>query len=411
MPRKGNRDETEFEDLSSYSSTREYQKGRKGRGFFSPARVVILLVCVLLILLGAVMIYISTDILSGLTTTAITKDPAELGITSAAMASGEAVNVALFGVDARDNTFTGLSDAIMVVSADMKHRKVKMVSVLRDSKVLIDGKTLTGETINWETKINEAYKHGGPELAIRTLNLNFGLDIQDYVTVNFADMAVIVDAFGGVDVELSAEEVRELNRNLWNLSQEVLAQMEKDRAEDASQERQYPVISQEDYIPDTSGGVDISGGEYAGGVYHLNGNQAVSYGRIRAVGNDYARVDRQQIILSLLVQRLAGMGIAEYPDFIRKLLPYCETSLDLGDIMGMAPVLTGGFTIETVKVPDIRWETDLFDGMGEDQIYYLVYNLSPAAQRINSFLYEEDSSYWEMYGNTGERAVGNGTAE
>ena len=69
-------------------------------------------------------------------------------------------------------------------------------------------------------KLTLSYAYGGPELAIKTLNQNFNLDIRNYVTVNFYQMAEIVDAFGGVDIQLTAEEVYSLNENLWNLSQE-----------------------------------------------------------------------------------------------------------------------------------------------------------------------------------------------
>ena len=75
--------------------------------------------------------------------------------------------------------------------------------------------------VNYTDKINAAYSLGGPELAIRTLNQNFGLDIRDDVTVNFAYMAAIVDAFGGVNITMTGEEVYQLNANLWALSQEV----------------------------------------------------------------------------------------------------------------------------------------------------------------------------------------------
>lgn len=406
MARSRRKGRQEFEDLSSYSSVSERPKQKKSHGKISAVKVAVIVVCALLLLVGGILIYIATDLLEGLTTATITKDPEKLGISPTAIMDDSVTNIALFGVDSRNNDFSGQSDVIMILTVDNKHRKLKMTSILRDTKVPIEGETLTGEYMNWDTKINAAYAYGGPELAIRTLNQNFGLGIENYVTINFANMAAIVDAFGGVDVELSAEEMRGINRNLWSLSQEVLDQIDEDKEEGTYEEKEYPVILREDYFRNADGSLDIEGGAYAGGTYHLNGARAVAYGRIREVGNDYARVERQQTIFRLLLDRLLNMGITDYPGLIREMMPYCETSLGLEDIVGLTPILTGGFSVESIRVPDIAYETDLFDGMAEDNIYYLIYDVAPAAERISSFIFEESSPYWEKFGNTAGGTAG-----
>ena len=406
MARSRRKGRQEFEDLSSYSSVSERPKQKKSHGKISAVKVAVIVVCALLLLVGGILIYIATDLLEGLTTATITKDPEKLGISPTAIMDDSVTNIALFGVDSRNNDFSGQSDVIMILTVDNKHRKLKMTSILRDTKVPIEGETLTGEYMNWDTKINAAYAYGGPELAIRTLNQNFGLGIENYVTINFANMAAIVDAFGGVDVELSAEEMRGINRNLWSLSQEVLDQIDEDKEEGTYEEKEYPVILREDYFRNADGSLDIEGGAYAGGTSHLNGARAVAYGRIREVGNDYARVERQQTIFRLLLDRLLNMGITDYPGLIKEMMPYCETSLGLEDIVGLTPILTGDFSVESIRVPDIAYETDLFDGMAEDNIYYLIYDVAPAAERISSFIFEESSPYWEKFGNTAGGAAG-----
>ncbi len=394
----------EFEDLSSYSSAPKRKK--RGRRGLVAVQIVLVAVCVLLIAIGSMMIYLSTDLLADLTTNTITKDPEKLGIPIDAELDDSVTNIAIFGVDARNGDFTGKSDIIMILTVDNRHKKLKMSSILRDSKVRIEGQTLTGEAIDWETKINAAYEEGGPELAIRTINQVFSpegspLAVRDYVTVNFANMAAIVDAFGGVDVELTAEEAREINRNLWSLSREVEDQMAEDQAEGVFEGESYPVITAEDYIRDEGVPLDIEGGNYTGGVYHLNGNRAVAYARIRSIGNDYARVERQQVVFSLLIEKLMDMGVTDYPALIRQLMPFCETSLGLDDIVGMTPLLLNGFSIETLSVPDKEYEEDIYDGLAEDGVAYVTYDITPAAERLNSFIYEETSPYWEQYGNTG----------
>ncbi len=390
-----------FEDMSSYSSSKEYKKRKKNRRGRTVVKSIVGALCVLLILFGAGLMYISTSLIGDLTTTTITKDPAALGIREDAILDDSIKNIALFGVDSRNDSFTGLSDVIMILTVDNRHHSIKMTSVMRDTRVPIEGETLSGGYLdNWDTKINTAYYEGGPQLAIRTLNRHFGLDITGYVTINFVNMAAIVDAFGGVDMYVSGEEVLEINRNLWNLSQEVEEQKEMDMADGVFNDRNYAVVEESDYIPDLNGKVDMQNGTFQGGSFHLNGNQAVAYGRIRYVGNDYGRVERQQKVLTGLVQQLKNLGVTDYPGLIRQLMPYCETNLSLEDIVAMAPILTSSFDIQSITVPDVQYETDLFDGPAEDNVYYLIYDVTGAAERISAFIYEEDSPYWGQYGNT-----------
>ena len=93
----------------------------------------------------------------------------------------------------------------MIVSVDNTRGKIKMISLMRDSLVAIDGYGMD--------KINAAYWHGGPSLAIRTLNENFGTDITEYVAVNFEQLVEIIDALEGVEINVETqEELTELNR-------------------------------------------------------------------------------------------------------------------------------------------------------------------------------------------------------
>lgn len=409
MARRIKEEEQQFEDLSSYSSEKEYKKRRKNKGSHIVLKSIGAVLCVLLIAFGGVLIYISTDLLEGLTTTSITKDPAELGINAEEVIMDNSIkNIALFGVDSRSGEFSGQSDVIMILTVDNRHHALKMTSILRDSRVPIEGETLDGEYLDyWDTKINAAYAYGGPKLAIRTLNQNFGLDISDYVTINFTNMAAIVDAFGGVEMEVTGEEVQQINQNLWALSQEVEDEKRKDEANGTYQEHNYPNILHSDFIPDVNGTVDIQYGEYQGGKLLLNGNQAVAYGRIRYLeGGDFGRAQRQQKVFTALVGKVKTLSFSDYPNLIKQLVPYCETSFeDLGDIVGLTPILTGNFTIQSINVPDAKYETDLFDGKAEDDIWYYIYDVTPAAKRISSFIYEDASPYWDEYGNTAQSVV------
>ena len=398
-----------FEDMSSYSSSKEYKKRRKNRRGRTVAKSLFGVLCVLMILLGTGSMYISTELIGDLTTTTITKDKDALGIQESAILDNSIKNIALFGLDSRTSEFKGQSDVIMILTVDNRHHSIKMTSIMRDTRVPIEGQGFEQYIDGWDTRINAAYAYGGPELAIRTLNQHFGLDIEDYVTINFVNMAAIVDAFGGVELEVTGEEMAQVNLNLTNLTLEVQVQQERDLAAGMYNDLYYPEITKEDYFKDAYGSPDFNSTSFQGGKYLLNGNQAVAYGRIRNLGSDYVRVARQQKVFAALVQRLKNISFTEYPGLIKQMMPYCEINLSLDDIIGMAPILTSSFDVQSITVPDVEYETDLYDGPveeGGEQVYYLIYDVTNAAQRVSAFIYEEGSPYWDEYGSTADSEVG-----
>ncbi len=392
MARKKDRGQG-FEDVSSYSSSKEYNKRKKNRKGRVALQSIAAFLCVLLILLGAGMIYVSTDLLGELTTNAITKDPAALGFHEEdQVVDDRIINIALFGLDSRNSEFRGQSDVNMILTVDNRHGSIKMTSILRDSSVHIEGDGYPEfGYIDWTTKLNAAYSVGGPELAIRTLNRSYSLResplrIEDYVAINFVNMASIIDAVNGVEMEVTAAEIEEINTNLRNLVWEVEQKKEEDMANGTYEERNYPIVLDTDYMHATA---DVA-------TYQLNGNQAVSYGRIRNIGDDYGRVERQQKVLAGLISQIKKLSVMDYPNMVKKLMPYCETSLELDDIISMLPILGTDMSIETITVPDANFETDLHDVK-----YDLVYGLEGAAKRISTFIYEESSPFYnEFYGST-----------
>ena len=205
--------------------------------------------------------------------------------------------------------------------------------------------------------------YGGPEQAIRAINQNFDLDIQDYVTVNFSAMAKIVDAFGGVNIDLTEDEVSEINKNMYALAAE----------------------SPESMAGDVSTYAPLSAGE---GVL-LNGDEAVAYGRIRAIGNDNGRVERQQEVLSALLSKASSISKLEYPSIIQQLAPLCETSLTFDKMIGMAQIALTGFDIERLSIPsDVEgYASDYCEGGG----WMWTYDTDVAAQHIHEFIYEDEN--------------------
>lgn len=352
-----------FEDISSYSSPRKRtstggtNKSRKPKKRRT-GRTILAVILVLILSVAVLMVYM----LSGLTRVSI--DESNLGIMSTATHDSRVKNIALFGVDSREtDSNEGRSDSIIVLTVDNVHNKIKMTSILRDSEVYIEG--------HGNEKITHAYIYGGYELAVKTINSNFNLDITDFATVNFSQMASIVDAFGGIDIEMSETDITQTNENLYSLMYEEI----HDNLEQT--------ISESDIIQDTSAG-----------VHHLNGNQAVAYARDRSQG-DGTRAAHQQNVLSALAASAKKMNILQYAKLVRTIAPLTTTSIGASDVVGIAPILVKGFEIETLTIPG---QTENATGAkNSNGLWVWQYDLDAASRHINSFIYEENSSYYYDY--------------
>ena len=175
----------------------------------------------------------------------------------------EVTNIAIFGIDSRPNQDVGRSDCIMVLSLNENSSTINLVSLLRDTYV-----DIPGEDYN---KLNAAYAFGGPELAIKTINANLDLDIQQFVTVDFNALIGVIDALGGITLNVTDEEVAPLNK--------VIRQHNKLFSDDTS---------------------EVEAGEQL-----LNGSQSLAYARIRYLGNsDFDRTARQQIVFGKIIDKL-----------------------------------------------------------------------------------------------------------
>ncbi len=352
-----------FEDVSSYST----HSGKKGAGKKKSKgqrviKVLLAIVFSLLIVLGAGLIYVSTYLLGDLNTTNLTKDPAKLGIPSNIVTDSNVKNIALFGVDSRGGDFTGRSDATLILSVDMRHRKIKVISLLRDSYVYINGT---------QDKLTHAYGYGGYELAIKTLNQNFNLDIMDYATVNFGSLANIIDGVGGIDLNITDGEVSEINKNLRGLAKE----------------QPELGISEADNITQS-------------GDVHLNGSQAVAYGRIRKLDSDFGRANRQQNVLESMFKKVMSVNKLELPGMVKELAKYCETNMEIfEDIIPLGQVVLSGFTMERMTIPGetpfgtLPWDDPW--SRGELDMSVISYDLEMATKMIDAFIKEEESPYWE----------------
>lgn len=213
--------------------------------------------------------------------------------------TGDYTNIALFGLDSRDGELDGgvQSDCIMVASINNKTNEVKLVSVFRDTLLKVGDKKYG--------KANSAYNIGGPTDAIALLNRNLDLDIEKYISVNFNVMADIVDDIGGIEVDMTEEEVEWTNKYCGETAAVV------GRA------------------PKTT----LSGS----GVKKLDGIQAVSYARIRYTeGMDFKRTQRQRIVLEKIVEKAQKANIITLNNIINSVMPQVSTNLTTGNMFALA---------------------------------------------------------------------------
>lgn len=192
----------------------------------------------------------------------------------------DVINILLLGVDRSDDPNdpdggTQRSDTIMIMSVG--YNRLYLTSILRDTMVHIPG--------YGNHKINAAYAYGGPELTMRTINENFGLNITRYIVVDFFAVADIINALGGIDVEITYAEQQEMNRIL------------KDNWKKDFSKRGYDV--NETSLLDC----DFSNADADGKItVHVDGFQGLAYARIRKVGNsDYERTMRQRKVIGLCI--------------------------------------------------------------------------------------------------------------
>ena len=225
-------------------------------------------------------------------------------------------NVALFGVDSREGTMEEgtLSDTIMIASLNRETLEVKIASIYRD--------TLLEQKDGSYNKANSAYAFGGPEAAVAMLNKNFDMDIDHYVTVNWAALIHVIDAVGGVEIDVQPEEV--------NLITGYATEIIK------------------------STGID-SMGVFEPGPQVLNGVQATAYCRIRyTTGDDFRRTERQREVLTKVVEKLQHVKLSKLNKIIDKVFPMVATNFTIGEIVDYAKdafdyqlTETGGFPEDT----------------------------------------------------------------
>lgn len=282
--------------------------------------------------------------------------------------NGEYLNFVLFGVDSRNKEVdTSNSDSILIVSIHNTTGKVKMVSVYRDTMLGIYNKE---GSLKEYFKVNSAFSNGGAEAAINTLNKNLDLDLTDYVTVNFGGVARIIDTLGGIKVNLTKDEKRQINHHMKSTISSTGKRAKKVKK--------------------------------TGKNIKLNGIQAATYCRIRKatfvdpvthekISNDFGRAARQRSVIMKLVDKAKKAGVSDLEEMVDEVLNsdskkdrIISTSFDFDSIVNMIPVLFD-FELNGSKGFPSRLQTGTYNGAS----YVVPQTLATNVKKLHKYLYGE----------------------
>lgn len=259
-------------------------------------------------------------------------------------------NVALFGLDSRENDLGkgNRSDTIMIASLNNDTKEVKLVSIYRDTLLELDDGSYN--------KANAAYAFGGPEGAVSLINRNLDMNIEKYVTVNFNALVDVIDAVGGLDLELTHDEVVHMNNYC----------VETSKVTGKSYEKIEPEVE---------------------GTYHLNGVQAVSYSRIRyTAGGDFKRAERQRLVLEKIADKVQNMSVGTVNKIIDSVFPQISTNFTLAEMIGYAKNLTKYKLGDSIGFPADN-TTDMLNEVGS---VVIPDTLSSNVMEVHKFLFGND---------------------
>lgn len=283
----------------------------------------------------------------------------------------DVLNIMLFGADKKaDGEAYGRSDSMILLSINSKTNDLVMTSFLRDLWVEIPG--------YFPHRLNTSFALGGAELAIDTIEYNFGVDIDRYAIVDFDSFTNIIDTLGGIDLELTDEEIDYINWQCWKNKQV---------------QTRHEITAK-------------------AGVVHLNGRQALWYSRDRdSAGSDWDRTNRQRIVLNTIMKDMKKSNLAQIMSIIYQVGPMIETDLDKGEIVYLAQNALNylNYDVTALSVPDLsggNFDCPKIDGMDvvtiidwdaeRARIQMAIFGSSDYA--VSSSTSEETTNY-NQYGN------------
>ncbi len=279
-------------------------------------------------------------------------DDSGLELPDAVMFDKDIQNVLLIGSDRRNTTDLGRSDAMMMVTIDRKHKKIKMTSFLRDLYIKIPGK--------YGAKLNAAYAVGGAEMLKNTIEANLGITVDKYVIVDFTAFRTVVNKIGkingkgGIKMTVTAAEAR------YMCSHETYGM--------------FPRYQK------------------GAGTYYMNGGEALNYARIRKIDSDFGRTDRQRKVLKQIVEELKSVGYMDLIGIGYSCLEYVTTDFTKAELVGLATEAAEimGYDMKQITIPiNGSYKTQNLNASTE----VLAANLKVNAQKLGAFIYDDDMTF------------------
>lgn len=256
------------------------------------------------------------------------------------MKSKNVVNVLLIGADSRKGTNTGNTDVMMLVSLNKKTKQIKLVSFMRDSYLYIEGKNNS-----YCSKLNAAFSMGGPETLMTTIENNYKIEIDNFVMVNFESFKSIIEAMGGITVDVKKYEANYAN-NRYKLSMPY--------------------------------GDDVT----------LNDEEALAFCRIRGcdADGDISRTRRQRSVINAMINRVTNASVSDLNKYLNVLLPYVYTGFSRSEILslGMKAITNGWAFYDRSELQIPTNDTCQSGSMGS---WIWVVDYQQAAQILQNELY------------------------
>lgn len=353
-------------------------KRRKNKGL--GRRIFVLVLSLIMLLVGSGLVYYY-KVLDQMNFRELEPEaaPASTGVTTETtisvagggntlLSSDNVLNIMLFGMDTPPSEEDhGRSDTSILLSIDNVHKKLKLTSFQRDTYVSIPG--------HGENKINSAFSYGGEKLSIDTIETNFGIKVDKYATVDFSSFRQVIEALGGVDIELSLEEIKYIN-----------AQIDVNDQTDVTSFLKYDETKEKQMM-------------------HLDGYQALWYARDRGYdslggnpeysfsGDDWDRTSRQRNLITTIIKNLReDASLTELVSIANKIGPLVTTNLKKGDITFLVSNMMTymDYDMEELSLPtQDKWG---YGTTADDQSVIVIHDWDGVRNDVARFIYEDSVS-------------------
>jgi len=338
-----------YEPTSPPKNHKKRKKNKSNGGFKKFFKTIIIIILILAVTSFAVNALffgnVNNDLQGNLSSYGISNEAAVMA------KQHRIVNIAVFGVDGRDDVKGNRTDTIMIASADYEHSKIKVTSLMRDTYVYVN------EKYGYD-KINAAYAFGGPTLALQTINQNFDTSITDYVTIDFTAMVSMVNAVKGITIDIkSTDELYWVNQ----------------------------------YLNDVNDKVNTSSPQLENlGPQLVDGPQALAYCRVRYVGDgDFDRTLRQRAVFEQVLSKALDLNLIDQYKLLMGTLPYVKTSLSIFEIIKYTANLA---LMPSKAIEQNRLPTDDSNALANISgvSYVIPDTLVDNIKSLYSFIYESD---------------------